>query len=75
MGLGVWYPGALELEKLELALGSMLGKRSLWMPSNMCWSIFKELVAVADCRKKTIVLWKRVCNRWSSTYLWRTGSL
>lgn len=73
---GVWPPGMLApLEKLEVALRSEAYNRSLWSPSRMCWSIFRELVTVDDCLRKAMVLWNSVRSSSSSTYSWRTGSL
>ena len=57
--LGVWK---LALEKLDPARGSGIGKRSLFSPSRICKSMRRELVAVADLRRKAIVL----SNKYSS---------
>lgn len=62
------------LEKLEFVLGSGMLNRSLWSPSRIRMSVLNELVAVADWRKKRIVLWKSVRSSSSSTSECKIGS-
>lgn len=56
------------LEKLPVVLTPARPNKSLDMPSRICMSVLRELVAVLDCLKKSMVRLNKTCNRSMGTH-------